>query len=326
MNSMKFKLFAGLISMLIIFLISRPTIHNLYYIADYIPNADSRQAHAAVSHVAAPSASLQPQNIAEPEDDEPGYCEEDYEDEYSEPEDYEPEAPPEYHEPDCESENDDNEREIVAPNSFMVALTFDDGPCENTEKILDILEYHGVLATFCVLGSRIRHNEDILMRAFNAGHEIVGHSWDHSRFTVLSRDDIKNQIVTTNDEIYRATGVMPRFHRPPYGAMNANVICVTEELDMAILMWSIDPRDWAHGATAQGIYDHIMERLFDGSILLFHDVHDVTVLAIEKIVPSLIERGYQLVTVSEMFGFDCEYSDKEIEAGRIYRFRCIYYD
>jgi len=205
----------------------------------------------------------------------------------------------------------------AVPNSLMVALTFDDGPCENTEKILDILEYHGVLATFCVIGNRIRNSEATLMRTFEAGHEVVGHSWNHARFPLLSNDDIKEQIVSTNDEIYRVLGVTSRFHRPPFGSINDSVKYVSEYLDMAILTWSVDPRDWETDATAESIYEHIMDYVFDGSILLFHDVHDVTVSAIEKIVPSLLARGYRFMTVSELFN----YSERPVEAGRVYRHR-----
>jgi len=211
--------------------------------------------------------------------------------------------------------NNSSSSHISTP--LMVALTFDDGPCRNTKKILDILEDHNVAATFCVIGKRIRRNEEVLMRTFESGHEIVGHSWNHERFTTLSREDIKNQIVRTNDEIYRVTGIVPIFHRVPYGAMSDTVVCVSEELGMAILSWSVDPRDWEYGATAESIYEHIMENIFDGSIILFHDIHDVTVLAIEKIVPSLIAQGYQLMTVSELLS----HSEYTIEAGKVFRYR-----
>lgn len=203
------------------------------------------------------------------------------------------------------------------PSKPMVALTFDDGPGKNTEKILDILENYAVKATFCVIGRRIANYEDIIRRTSEAGHEIIGHSWDHTRYTILSRAGIERQILYTNDEIYRVTGVMPTFHRPPYGAMNYAVKSVSRELDMAILMWSVDPRDWETNATSERIFEHIMDNVFDGSILLFHDIHDVTVEAIEKIVPELIKRGYQLITVSELMS----HSENPVEAGKVYRQR-----
>jgi len=211
---------------------------------------------------------------------------------------------------------EENNREINAPTA-MIALTFDDGPGQNTELILDILEKHNIKATFCVIGSRISTNENIFMRTFESGHEIIGHSWSHPNYTLLSRAEIIRQISYTNDEIYRLTGSVPSFHRPPYGAVNYTVQSASRELDLAILNWSVDPRDWENSATADGIFDHIMDRVFDGSILLFHDIHDVTVAAIEKIVPELIKRGYQLVTVSELMS----HSENPPVAGEIYRRR-----
>ena len=206
--------------------------------------------------------------------------------------------------------------EIVKSTLRIVALTFDDGPGANTERILDILEYHDVVATFCVVGNRISRHESTLTRTFEAGHEIVGHSWNHARFTQLSRASIRDQLVRTNNEIYRVLGVVPTFHRPPYGLMNNAVVELSEELDMAILMWSVDPRDWEYDATPERLYEHIMEYIFDGSILLFHDIHDVTVYAIEKIVPSLLEQGFVFMTASELLS----HSEYPIEGGSIFRY------
>jgi len=212
---------------------------------------------------------------------------------------------------------DSNITQINKLLPYTIALTFDDGPSEVTERILDILEYHDVVATFCVLGSRIARNESTLVRTFEAGHEVVGHSWNHQRYTTLSRSAIREQLVHTNEEIYRVLGIVPTFHRPPYGARNHTVLEVSQELDLAILAWSVDPRDWEHNATVDRIYNHIMDHIFDGSILLFHDVHDVTVYSIEKLVPSLLERGVTFVTASELLS-ESEYP---IEGGRIFRHR-----
>ena len=206
---------------------------------------------------------------------------------------------------------------IINPYKPMIAITFDDGPGANTERILDILERYNVRATFCVIGSRISGHEDIIRRTFESGHEIIGHSWSHPLYTHISRSEILRQLVYTNNEIYRVTGTRPTFHRPPYGALNYTVKSVSRELDMAILNWSVDPRDWAQGATASGIFDHIMATVFDGAILLFHDIHDVTVDAVQIIIPELILRGYQLVTASELL----EHSENPVEAGVVYRQR-----
>jgi len=212
---------------------------------------------------------------------------------------------------------DSNITQIIKSLPYTIALTFDDGPSEITERILDILEYHNVVATFCVLGSRIARNESTLIRTFEAGHEIVGHSWNHQRYTILSRSGIKEQLTRTNEEIYRVLGIVPTFHRPPYGARNNTVLEVSQELDLAILAWSVDPRDWEYNATVDRIYNHIIDNVFDGSILLFHDVHDVTVYSIEKLVPSLLERGVTFVTATELLS-ESEYP---IEGGRVFRQR-----
>jgi len=199
----------------------------------------------------------------------------------------------------------------------MIALTFDDGPGQNTERILDILENYNVQVTFCVIGSRIAANENIVRRTFELGHEIVGHSWSHPLFTNVSRAEVTRQIVDTNEEIYRITGERPALHRPPYGAINYAVKSVSRELDMVILGWSVDPRDWEQGATADGIFEHIMSHVFDGAVIILHDIHEVTAEAIEKVIPELIKQGYQMVTVSELIS----HSGNQTESGEIFRRR-----
>ena len=202
----------------------------------------------------------------------------------------------------------------IDPNKPIIALTFDDGPGKATEQILDILEDNDARATFCVLGNRVAKNSDTVLRAFQNGNEIVGHSWDHKDLTKLNYAGIKKQLEDTNNAIFDITGIMPAFHRPPYGATNNNVKKASEELSLAMLYWSVDPYDWKT-KDAQAIYDDIMGSVKNGSIILCHDIHESTGEAMEMIIPALIEQGYQLVTVSELLN----YGENIVESGQLYR-------
>ena len=202
----------------------------------------------------------------------------------------------------------------IDPSRPIIALTFDDGPGPATEKILDILEDNNARATFCVLGNRVSRNSATILRAFQNGNEIIGHSWDHKELTKLNYAGIVSQLVDTNNAIFDITGTMPAFHRPPYGAINNNVKKASEELNMAMVNWSIDPYDWK-SKDALAVYEEIMGSVENGSIILCHDIHDSTGEAMEMVIPELIARGYQLVSVSELLNF----GENTVEPGMLYR-------
>jgi peptidoglycan/xylan/chitin deacetylase (PgdA/CDA1 family) len=198
----------------------------------------------------------------------------------------------------------------------MIALTFDDGPSKVTPRILELLEQYGGRATFCVLGARVNGYADIIRQASAQGSQIIGHSWDHKQLTRLSADEIRVEISATNRAIYNVTGIMPTMYRPPYGSVNSTVSEISQEIGMAIINWSVDPADWKT-RKANAIYNTIMSRANDGSIILCHDLYGATADAMERVIPELTAKGYQLVTLSELFSF----SEGPLEAGAVYRRR-----
>ena len=201
------------------------------------------------------------------------------------------------------------------PRRPMVALTFDDGPSVYTDMILDLLEAVGGRATFCVLGNRVRHHPDTLVRAVALGNEVIGHSWDHRNLTNLGANGIANQITNTSAAIEAIIGhAPPPIMRAPYGLTNGRVVNVARDLGYSLLHWSVDPQDWAN-RDAEVIYYNIMKRVVDGSIVLLHDIHTTTAEAMVKVIPRLIEDGFQLVTASELIA----YHYGELVPGHIYQ-------
>ena len=183
---------------------------------------------------------------------------------------------------------------------MLIALTFDDGPTGSTEDILDTLERYGARATFFVLGSMIESNEGIVRRAHESGNEIFGHSWSHSRLTGLSYDQVSSDITRTHEAITNIIGEAPRFFRPPYGVSNETVRRASGNLGFTMINWDVDPSDWAT-TDPNVIYDSIMEVVTPGTVMVLHDSRPSTASAMERVIPSLIERGYKLVTLSELF-------------------------
>lgn len=180
----------------------------------------------------------------------------------------------------------------------LIALTFDDGPTKSvTNKILDVLEGYGSKATFFVVGSRVRGNEATLKRIAETGNEIANHSFSHKQLTKLNTAAMKNELTMTNDAIKKATGVSPTLTRPTYGAYNKSLLA---NAGMTLVNWSVDTLDWKD-RDAQKVANSIIDNAADGAIVLMHDLYGSTADAIEIAVPKLIEMGYRLVTVSEMF-------------------------
>ena len=193
--------------------------------------------------------------------------------------------------------------------SPVVALTFDDGPVpQYTQQILDILASHGARATFFVLGYLARGHPELIQRAARQGHEIGIHSWAHANFTRLSADAMRQDIGRCQELLQPlAAGYAPiRWFRPPYGAKNQTVEAVIQAAGLRLVMWSVDPADWRRPGS-DAIYQRVMNQIHDGAVVVMHDgggPRQGTVEAIRRLVPALQQRGYQLVTMSELVGLE----------------------
>ncbi|MEE0681672.1 MAG: polysaccharide deacetylase family protein [Christensenellales bacterium] len=186
----------------------------------------------------------------------------------------------------------------VDPNKPMVALTFDDGPSAHvTEKILDLIEQYGIRATFFVQGLNLTKYPQHIRRAVELGCEIGNHTKDHKKLTALTDDEIIAQRDYINNTVMDIAGVTPTLLRLPYGNMNERV---RQIIGMPFMLWSIDTRDW-ESRNKDAIINETLKDIKDGDIILMHDLYTSTAEACEEIIPELINRGYQLVTVSEMF-------------------------
>lgn len=205
-------------------------------------------------------------------------------------------------------------REVSDPYKPMVALTFDDGPGDYTEEILDVFAKYNARASFCMVGNRIEEYSDVVKRVAEEQHEIVCHSWSHANLTKLGKKKIIKQISQTNELIKDVTGFEPEFFRPPYGKVNDTVLEAVLELDTAVISWSVDTKDWENHSKKK-ILSIIKKETRDGSVILCHDLYKETSEAIKDAVPWLIDEGYELVTVSELI---CS-KKGAIEAGKVYR-------
>ena len=199
-----------------------------------------------------------------------------------------------------------------ATQTKYVALTFDDGPSgKYTRQLLDGLYDRGIHATFLLCGYRIKDYPDIAQRIFDEGHEIGLHGYSHDTMKTMSRRDIAAEIADT--QALLPQGCTARFLRPPGGFCTDGVRQVAEARNLAILSWSVDPKDWATNDTA-AIETAVLKNVRDGDIVLLHDMSASSVKAALDIADTLMEEDFQLVTVSEM----AKRRSVRIQPGQIY--------
>lgn len=186
----------------------------------------------------------------------------------------------------------------AAEETKYVALTFDDGPSGKfTRELLDGLYDRGVKATFLLCGYRMKDYPDITQRIFDEGHEIGYHGYSHKNMQELSRRDIAAEIADTDALL--PEGCHPRYLRPPGGCCSDAVRQVAQARNLAVLGWSVDPRDWAtHDAAA--IERAVLKNVGDGDIVLLHDMTTSSVRAALHIIDALLEENFEIVTVSEL--------------------------
>ena len=187
---------------------------------------------------------------------------------------------------------------VQAAEVKYVALTFDDGPSgKYTRQLLDGLYDRGVKATFLLCGYRMAQYPDITQRIFNEGHEIGYHGYSHKTMKTMSRRVIAQELMESRALLPEECN--PVFLRPPGGCCSDAVMQVARARNLAILSWSVDPRDWAT-KDPHAIERSVLKNIKDGDIVLLHDMTASSVQAALAIIDTLLEENYEVITVSEL--------------------------
>lgn len=129
------------------------------------------------------------------------------------------------------------------PNQNDWALTYDDGPSPPTGTVLNALSTHNAKATFFVVGSRVRTNPQLLIDAFNAGHQIALHTWSHRDLATLTDDEIVAELVWSAKIVKDTIGVTPTMMRPPYGSTSPRALELIRAMGFRVILWNRDTND-----------------------------------------------------------------------------------
>ncbi len=191
-----------------------------------------------------------------------------------------------------------------ANESKKIAITFDDGPHPRyTPVILDILAEYNAHATFFLIGDNAKNYPELLTRIQKEGHEIGNHTYLHENLQKNTPQTISQQILDAERTILELTDQRTKLLRPPGGLYDKQVCDTASALDYEVILWTIDTKDWSH-PTVEEIVEKVKTNIKSGDIILCHDFigggSTPTPDALRQILPDLLSKGYEFVTVSEL--------------------------
>jgi probable sporulation protein (polysaccharide deacetylase family) len=169
---------------------------------------------------------------------------------------------------------------------------------EYIPDMLNILKKHRVKATFFLEGRWVKQNPEMAKMIVDAGHEIGNHSYNHPDLKVMNNDDIREQLVKTNEIIEATTGVKCRWLAPPSGSYRDDVVNIAHELEMSTIMWSVDTIDWQKPAPSV-IVERVVSKIHNGALILMHPTLP-TAQALDSLIASIKQKGYEFGNVSTL--------------------------
>ena len=183
-----------------------------------------------------------------------------------------------------------------------VALTVDD--CYNidhVQAVIDLCREYNVPVTFFVIGKALKvKDREVWQAALDAGCEIGNHTFSHARLPDLNRDGIISQLTRTQSRLDEVLGwhYAMQVMRPPYGRLSADPshksdLWVVEAIEDAGYVHAVR---WDVSQTDPG---KALRDVQCGSILLYH-ANPKDIRCLTRLIPDLVEAGYECVTVSEL--------------------------
>jgi peptidoglycan-N-acetylglucosamine deacetylase len=189
-----------------------------------------------------------------------------------------------------------------------IALTFDDGPDpEVTPKVLDLLDAHGVHATFFCIAKSAARNPEVCHEIVRRGHTIENHSDGHEvTFAMMGMGGIRKEIAGAQRVLTEIAGRAPRFFRPPAGLRNPMLDPVLHDVGLRLVSWTRRGFDTRRGDPGR-VGQRLLTGLRAGDILLLHDGHsartpegDPVVLAVlPRLLDAARRQGLRLVTLDQ---------------------------
>lgn len=181
-----------------------------------------------------------------------------------------------------------------------IAVTFDSAwNDDDIDKIIQVLNEYNCPSTFFVTGDWAERFPESLKKLYNAGHEIGSHSYNHTLYSTLSKEEIIADMDKCDLVIESVLGFKPNIMRAPSGDYTNNSILAAKETNRFCIQWDVDSLDWKE-LTEEEMKNRIFDRVQNGSILLFHNGTKQTADALPGILTALKQDGYTFCKVSDL--------------------------
>ena len=188
----------------------------------------------------------------------------------------------------------------VKTEEKKVAISFDCAwGIDYTDKLLQIMEEENVKSTFFMVEFWTNKYPEYVQKIDECGHEIGTHSSTHPYMSKLDKNAVIRELTTSKDAIEKITGKKVNVFRPPYGDYNDLLIDTASELGLYTIQWDVDSLDWKNLSSME-IFNRVIKRVKNGSIVLFHNQGLHTAEALLDIIRELKQKGFQFTTISEL--------------------------
>ena len=152
-----------------------------------------------------------------------------------------------------------------------VSLSFDDGPDpKSTPYILKLLDDYNIKATFFVVGSKAKQNQDLIRLIRNNGHSIGNHTYSHDSFLMLKGTSKLAHEIQKTQEILQQQGIIPIAFRPPVGITSPRLKNVLRDYGLFLVNFSHRSADMGN-RFVHGLAERILKRIKPGAIIVLHD-------------------------------------------------------
>lgn len=191
-------------------------------------------------------------------------------------------------------------------NDKVVALTFDDGPNEETTpRVLDILKQHNIKATFFLIGQKAEKYPHLVQRMVDEGHIVANHTYSHRGVFPISRSrKVIDELQKCSDAIAGIIGKYPKLFRPPFGLTNPIIGTVVRQLDMQVIGWSIRSFDTVQKHKEENICGRVIGKLHGGAVILLHDRCKDADHLLQRIIEEIESKEYKVVQLNKMFNIE----------------------
>lgn len=186
----------------------------------------------------------------------------------------------------------------------VIYLTFDDGPSQYTEELLELLNKYDVKATFFCVAKFAEERRKVVEELKQQGHLIALHSLKH-------KNAMLQGIIETNLDIGQSLKIMKdldveiKYYRPPWGDSNLCLLKNLKKRNIKMILWNVMAEDWEANTTEEIIANKLLERVKAGDIICLHDGRGKnnaplkTIQALRVVIPELLEKGYKFKTIDE---------------------------